>query len=328
MSENHSKKNARKTILIFLAVIAVAAVLWLFYSVYVSKAITWGDVYAAFGITANEEKTPEDIADNGPPDEAVVTGDVRVSFLYVGQGDCIVIEDNGKTAVIDTGEYAEVRRVLDFLEKRGIDKIDYLIATHPHTDHIGSMQTLVNDYSVEEVIFTYVPSELTPTNATYINLLKTIDKTNTPVTVPAVGDTITLGKGCFEVFFAGGGSDLNNCSLVLKYTVGKRSFLFMGDTEFEVEDALSDSFGKRLSCDVLKAGHHGTKYATGNNLLAAAKPEYVVITCGIDNEYGYPKEQVLERIKNAGGETLRTDLDGTITFTTDGESLTVETEAA
>ncbi len=328
MSENYSKRNAKKTILILLAVIAAAAVMWLFYSVYISKAITWGDVYAAFGISVSEEKTPEDISDSGEADEAVEASAVRVTFLYVGQGDCIVIEDNGKTAVIDTGEYSEVERLLRFLDERGIKSIDYLIATHPHTDHIGSMQTLVNDYSVGEVVFTYVPAELTPTNATYINLLKTIDKTATPVTVPKAADTIPLGKGSFEVLYAGGGSDLNNCSLVLMYTVGNRSFLFMGDAEFEVEDALFESLGKRLRCDILKAGHHGTKYATGNNLLSAAKPEYVVITCGIDNEYGYPKEQVLERIKKSGGEVLRTDIDGTITVTTDGESLTVETEAA
>ncbi|NLC78418.1 MAG: MBL fold metallo-hydrolase [Ruminococcaceae bacterium] len=320
---SQSNKNARSIILKLIAVIIAAAFIWLLYSIYISKVITWGDVYAAFGISESEELSPED-----KMDVLSESGDTRVTFLYVGQGDCIVIEDAGKVAVIDTGEYIEIDRLLSFLETRKITKIDYLIATHPHTDHIGSMQTLVYDYSVSEIIFTSVPDDLTPTNATYINLLKAIDKTGTPVTIPSVGDKISLGDGGFEVLYAGGGSALNNCSLVLIYTVGERSFLLTGDAEFEVEDALAEEFGKRLRCDVLKAGHHGTKYATGNNLLSAAKPEYVVIMCGTDNEYGYPKEQVLGRIADAGGQVLRSDLNGIITFTTDGQSLNVTTERA
>ncbi len=322
MNEQHNTPTQKSVIIKFIVIAVAVAIMWVLYSVYISKTITWNDVYDVFRIK-------QDVAANDEPTEegtALATDGVRVSFVDVGQGDSIVIEAGESVVVIDTGDYAAEQSLKSFLEKEGIDEIDYLIATHPHSDHIGNMEALIENYRVDKVVFPYITDDLTPTNSTYVYLLKTIDKNNIPLTIPAVGEKIVLDKGEITVLYNGGGSDINNSSLVLMYVYGESSFLLMGDAEFEVEDKLCDEYGRELSCDVLKAGHHGTKYATGNNILSAASADYVVIMCGIDNEYGYPKEAVLKRIASEGAAVLRTDLDGDISFLCDEQSFELSTK--
>ncbi|MEA4912214.1 MAG: MBL fold metallo-hydrolase [Oscillospiraceae bacterium] len=323
MHERRKGLTPKRTALLLCALLIAAAVLWLLYAIYIDGAMTWGDVYEALGLQGG-------VAQNASPATSPADGAVRVTFVDVGQGDCIVIEAGESVVMIDAGDFAAETTVLSFLAAHGIKKIDYLVATHPHTDHIGSMQAVVEGCEIGQILFANVPADMTPTNSTYRYLLEAIQKKGAPVSVPVAGDEIALDKGVLRVLYAGAGSDLNNCSLVLQYVYGDTRFLLTGDAEFEVEDALCDQYGDALRSDVLKAGHHGTKYATGNGILAEARPSYLVIMCGLDNEYGYPKQAVLDRAAKAGAEILRTDLQGDITFTSDGRTLTpsVEKEAA
>ncbi|MEA5051661.1 MAG: MBL fold metallo-hydrolase [Oscillospiraceae bacterium] len=312
----------KRIALLLIVILAAALLLWLLYAIYIDGTLTWGRVYETLGLqggVAQQEQSP-----------ALAQDSVRVTFLDVGQGDCTVIEAGGSVVMIDAGDYTAEDAVLSFLAGRGIRKIDYLIATHPHTDHIGSMEAVLRKYDVGKVLFTSVPDDMTPTNSTFTYLLREIKSKGVSLSIPAAGDELPLSRGTLKVLYAGPGTTLNNCSMVLLYTYGDTRFLLMGDAEFEVEDKLCAQYGGALACDVLKAGHHGTKYATGNNILGCAKPKYLVVMCGLDNEYGYPKQAVLDRAAKAGAEVLRTDLDGDIVFTSDGSalSLTTEKEAA
>ena len=155
-----------------------------------------------------------------------------------------------------------------------------------------------------------------------------IGQKSVPLEVLHRGDIISAADGelTFTVHWSGGGKDLNDCSLVMTAEYGQNRILFMGDAEQDVErDLLSD--GADLRADVLKVGHHGTKYATTSRFLSAVKPSYAVISCGLDNEYGYPKEEVLERLLSAGAQIFRTDIQGDIHFVMDGTRIAYEAGA-
>lgn len=247
------------------------------------------------------------------------SGELKVHFLDVAQGDSIFIElPDGKCMLIDAGEREYAGRVISLIDCLGYTKIDYLIATHPHSDHIGGMQRVVENFEIGEI---YMPEAISDTK-TFISLLETIESKGLSINVAKSGVNIPLGNGAAAKFVAPVSivDDLNNCSAVLHLGFGNRSFLFMGDAEIPEEDTITDN----IDCDVLKVGHHGSKTSSGEAFLKKATPEIAVISCGEGNEYGHPHDVALMRLKYAGiKEFYRTDLSGTVTVATDGEKLTV-----
>lgn len=244
-------------------------------------------------------------------------GEIRVHFIDVGQGDSIFIElSNGKCMLIDAGERDYAGEVISLIDCLGYGKIDYLIATHPHSDHIGGMQRVVENFDIGEV---YMPEAISDTS-TFINLLETLDNRKLSINVAKSGVSINIDASTVAEFVAPVTivEDLNNCSAVLKLKYGNKTFLFTGDAEIPEEETIKSD----VSCDVLKVGHHGSYTSSGNNFLTLAKPEIAVISCGKDNEYGHPHQDALERLQRAGVDKIyRTDISGTITVSTDGKTL-------
>ncbi len=248
-------------------------------------------------------------------------------FLSVGQGDSMILKLGNWTAMVDTGMFEEAETLVSDLDLYGVDHLDAVFISHPHFDHMGSLQTVLKKYPVGTVYFADIPEELTPTANWYERALDVIGQKSVPLEVLHRGDVISAADGelTFTVHWSGGGKDLNDCSLVMTAEYGRNRILFMGDAEQDVErDLLSD--GADLRADVLKVGHHGTKYATTSRFISAVRPSYAVISCGFDNEYGYPKEEVLERLLSAGSQIFRTDIQGNIHFVMDGKRIGCEAE--
>ncbi|MCC8073986.1 MAG: MBL fold metallo-hydrolase [Clostridiales bacterium] len=250
--------------------------------------------------------------------------DLVVHYLDVGQGDSEFIElPNGECMLIDAGEKENADYVVETIQNYGYDTINYVVATHPHTDHIGAMADVIDEFSIDEV---YMPKAVS-TSATYENLLETISDKNLEITTAKSGVSVYSDSELDIEFLAPVGtdySDLNNFSAVLKITYNETSFLFTGDAEDTAEEEMLENCYYELDCDVLKVGHHGSRYSSTEDFLNAVTPQYAVIEVGEGNSYGHPHDEAIERLENIGAEILRTDELGLITIRSDGENITVE----
>lgn len=250
--------------------------------------------------------------------------DVSVHFIDVGQGDCELIRVGDQSILIDAGENDKGNTVLDYLNKQGIEKIDLFIGTHPHSDHIGGMDTVINRIEVGEVLMPELPDSLVPTTKTYTDVLTAIADKNLPVTAAEPGQVYTFGDATLEILGPlRDYDDLNDMSVVAKLTYGSTTFLFGGDMEKEVEDDLLNA-NADVRADVLKLSHHGSKTSNSKAFLDAVGADTYAICVGAGNSYGHPHDQVLNRI--SGKQVYRTDLNGDIVIGTDGANLTVQTE--
>lgn len=245
-----------------------------------------------------------------------------VHYIDVGQADSIFIElPNSQTMLIDAGNEENGSQVVNYIKALGYSKITYLIATHPHADHIGGMAYVVNNINVGSV---YMP-KATTTTQTYADLLTAISNKGLSVSTAKAGITLFDADNLKVVMLAPNNDqydDLNNYSAVIKITYKSNSFLFMGDAEelSENEMKLSDDI---LEADVLKVGHHGSASSTGFVFLTMVRPKYAVISVGADNDYGHPSQETLDLLSSFGIKTYRTDKDGTIVFTSDGTNISV-----
>lgn len=250
--------------------------------------------------------------------------DVSVHFIDVGQGDCELIRVGDQSILIDAGENDKGNTVVDYLNKQGIEKIDLFIGTHPHSDHIGGMDTVINRMEVGEVLMPELPDSLVPTTKTYTDVLTAIADKNLPVTAAEPGQVYTFGDATLEILGPlRDYDDLNDMSVVAKLTYGSTTFLFGGDMEKEVEDDLLGAKAD-VRADVLKLSHHGSKTSNSKAFLDAVGADTYAICVGAGNSYGHPHDQVLNRI--SGKQVYRTDLNGDIVIGTDGANLTVQTE--
>ena len=250
--------------------------------------------------------------------QTTALADIKVSFFDVGQGDSALIQADGKSMLIDAGPDESADRLLSYLSDSGIKQIDILVGTHPHEDHIGGIDDVLGKYSVGSI---WMPKAAAETQ-TFEDLLLAIQDKGLKITAPAPGATYTLGNGKITVLAPNSQTydDLNNYSIVFRLDYGNNSFLFTGDAEELAENEILQS-KHLIDADVLKVGHHGSNTATSQSFLDAITPNWAVISCGKDNTYGHPHAETLVRLQTAGATILRTDLDGTITFTSDGKVL-------
>ncbi|MBO4954500.1 MAG: MBL fold metallo-hydrolase [Clostridia bacterium] len=257
------------------------------------------------------------------PDRA--EGTLMVEFLDVEQGDSALIHlPNGETMLIDAGERDQGEHVVATLQEQGITRLDYVIGTHPHTDHIGGLQEVIESFDIGEI---YMPKKL-HTTKTFENLLLAIRDKGLSVTSAKAGVTVLEDEGVFATFVAPQDTDyeeLNDYSAVLRLTFGETSFLFTGDAEAVSEHEMLNS-GQSLSADVLKVGHHGSTTSNTVAFLKAVSPTHAVISCGAGNDYGHPHKQILKRLSALKATVWRTDEQGKITVTSDGTTLTVTPE--
>lgn len=248
------------------------------------------------------------------------TSGLSVHIINVGQGDSILVCCDGKDMIIDGGTPQESTTVENYLRACGVKSFSYVIATHPHSDHIGGLVDVIKGYKVGTIIM----SNATTTTQTYENLLTAIADKKMKITRARVGNSYELGGAKFVILApAGTYDDLNDTSVVIKLTYKSKSFLFMGDaSENSEKDILSEN--RDLSADVLKVGHHGSSTATTQPFLNAVRPEYAVISVGQGNKYGLPNTEVIQRLRNAGIKIFRTDINGTVVFVSDGKTIKYE----
>ena len=245
-----------------------------------------------------------------------------VEYIDVGQGDAALIQCDGHYMLIDGGPSDASSILYTILKQKNITALDAVIATHPDADHIGGISGALN-FASTDVCFSPVTEYDT---RQFRSLLRYLKRHNLSITVPKAGESFKLGSA--EVEIIGPTTvpdDSNNSSIVTRITYGETVFLFTGDAEEDEEKAISRA-GYSVDCDVLKVAHHGSAYSTKNAFLKKAGPQIAVISCGKDNSYGHPAKEVLERLSTAGVELYRTDLQGDITVTSDGKTVTVETE--
>lgn len=267
--------------------------------------------------TQPETTEPEEtqIPTTKPPAPSTSTG-FKVHFIDVGQADAALVICDGKTMLIDGGNSADSNLIYTYLKKQGVSHLDYVIATHAHEDHVGGLSGALNYATVGTV---YCPVKSYSSNA-FNNFVKYVQQRGSSITVPSQGHSFSLGSARCTVLAVNTSSDTNNSSIVLRIVYGNTSFLFTGDAEREVEEAMINR-GVPLSATVLKVGHHGSYTSTSYAFLWNVMPQYAVISCGKDNSYGHPHNEVLSRLHDADVWTFRTDLQGDIVCTSNGSSV-------
>ena len=289
----------------------------------------------------------EQSSDTAVNSKAEAKGQLTISMLDIGQGDAVLIQTGAKNILIDTGDdkyYEDGKKgkentqLLTELQKLKIDHIDTLVMTHAHADHIGKADKVIAQYGVKELVYNGIPS----TSKYFINALKAAKANGTQQVKVKAGDVLDFGNGVsFEIVSpsqslidedtaaikAKKKVDVNNESVVGRLIFGNFAMLFTGDAEGPVEKDMAASYGKKLKCQVLKAGHHGSKTSSTAEFLKLVQPESVVMSLGVNNQYGHPHEALLNRLQKQGVKNIyRTDANGTITIVSDGSSYSITTE--
>lgn len=245
--------------------------------------------------------------------------DMKVHFIDVDQGDSTFIElPNGEAMLIDAGETDQADKVVTYIYSQGYDTIDYVVATHAHSDHIGGLPVVLDSFNIENFYMTSAVA----TTSIYEDMLNAVDESGAAVHDVMAGDVIYNEANLLIEVVAPKEIDYdeqNNNSVVIKLTYGDDKFLFTGDAEKSEEDGIWTN----IKCDVLKVGHHGSDSSSSSNFLKKVEPSYAVISCGLHNSYGHPTDDVLKRLDDRNIDVYRTDLQGTIVFTSDGSNISV-----
>lgn len=271
---------------------------------------TWDEIFGMAGLT-----------DQGPLDSQL-----RVDILDVGNADAILVRSGEASLLIDAGENNDGDQVVDALRSRGVNRLDYAIATHPDADHIGGMDVVVNKLTVDTFIMAFMPEGSTPTTKTYLDLLEALTNKGIAVTEAEPGQSYALDEAQLELIGPPApSSDTNNNSVVCRVTYGSKRFLFMGDAEKEEENALIAA-GADLRADFIKLGHHGSRSSSQKAFLEKVSPAYAAITCGAGNSYGHPHAETLQTLEDLQIAYTRSDLNGTVKLLCDGSRITVITE--
>lgn len=245
-----------------------------------------------------------------------------VTFLDVGQGDAAIVECDGHYMLIDGGDTEYSSQMYSYMKRNAIDMLDIVVATHAHADHAGGLSGALN-YATAGLVLCPVTEYDTDT---FRNFAKFAEKNGSGITVPEKFSTYALGSAVVTILGLNAGSSGNDASIILSITYADKVFLFTGDAEREAEQAVLAECPELLKADVLKVGHHGSASSTTYPFLREVLPEIAVISCGVGNSYGHPTDSALSRLRDADVTVYRTDLQGDIVISYDGEQWNVATQ--
>ena len=274
------------------------------------------------GCTQLDLDIPNSNALENDKDFVVNENQVIAHYIDVGQGDASFIElPNGEVMLIEAGIASSSEKIIDYIKNLGYNRIDYVVATHPHADHIGGMAEVIEAFDVGAI---YMPKAVS-TSKTYENLLETIKNKGLSVKTGKVGVSVLQEEDLTIEMLAPNQdkySSLNNYSIVLKITYGNTSFLYTGDAEELSEKEIMGN----VEADVLKVGHHGSDTSSSEEFLKRVNPKYAVISVGEDNSYDHPASSTIKKLEKYTDHIYRTDLNGTVVVTSDGVNIAVKTE--
>lgn len=241
-----------------------------------------------------------------------------VHFIDVGQADCALLEYNGQFVLIDGGYPESGPAVVEYLQEQGVEELALVVATHLHGDHLGGLPTVLSVFPTQRIWC----SSRTYYSNTYDQFCYYADQQDVLIENPMIGEKLLLGDVQLQLLgpISKDYVDLNNTSLVIMATYENNKFLFTGDMRWEAEKELVEA-GTDLKADVLKVGHHGSYTSSSYVFLREVMPEFAVISCGRNNEYGHPHAEPMSRLRDAGITIYRTDQMGTIIATSDGENI-------
>ncbi|MBQ0097591.1 MAG: MBL fold metallo-hydrolase [Oscillospiraceae bacterium] len=248
---------------------------------------------------------------------------LSVHFIDVGQGDSILLESNGEFVLVDAGESDYGSTVVNYIKSQNADTLKYVIATHPHSDHCGGLTKVINKLGCEN----FITVETDQSTKTWTNVLKAVDKADANYIDAKVGETYSFGESSFEIMapLSDNYEGYNNYSVVIKATYKDTSFLLMGDAEKQSEKEMLKA-KEDISADVIKLGHHGSSSSSSKEFLKAVNPDYAVISCGKDNDYGHPHKETIQTLSKLSIPYFETDIDGTIVACSNGTDIKFYTE--
>ncbi len=317
-------KKARNKLL-YVAAIVIIVIIGSYLGVNFSEILSENGIFPG-------ESTEEQFI----PGESV-EGQFIVTMIDVGQADCFLLEQNGKTALIDCGTSSAADDVIEYLKQKGITRLDYVMGTHPHDDHMGGMYKIITNFEIGTIIIPEI-TKMQITTAWYGKLMKEIkdgiyDEKNPEKEVryildyPEVGEIYTLGEAELKVIgpIEEPKNNANNYSIVLKVSFGTQDIIMTGDAETQVEKAILAT-GTNLDAEILKAGHHGSDTSTSDEFLDAISPEYVLISAGFGNKHEHPIKSIMEKLEKRNLEVYRTDESGTVVITITSDSIEFSVE--
>lgn len=277
--------------------------------------------YAYTTFINTENKNQEGPIKERKTEDVIFAGEntLNVYFIDVGQADSILLENKGHYMLIDAGNNEDGPKLVNYFNEQDIKEFDYVVGTHAHEDHIGGMDDIIKNFKINNF---YMPDAITTTK-TFEDVLDALEETNVIFQTPKVNQTFNLQDTTITTLsVTADEKNLNDTSIVLKVKYGTNTFLFMGDASTKIEKNL---LNKDIKSDVLKVGHHGSRYSTSLEFLKKVSPEYAVISVGENNTYKHPHEEILKRLEEQNIQIYRTDKQGTILAKSNGSIITFST---
>ena len=340
-NDNNNREERREKIIAIIVVIFLSiAVLLGFEEPRTWLANYWEEITSDGGVfeelgdeletILNQFGNPEEGQPPKPTTPPVIVenpeGTLVITMIECGQADSFLLQQDGKVALIDCGTRSTGDDVVSYLKEQGITRIDYLIGTHPHDDHMGGMHTVLTNFEIGAVIIPKVKNGEVTANW-YLKLVRELKKDKYVVEYAQKDSMYLLGDAMMTIIgpLSEPKDNINNYSTVMMVTFGEIDILFTGDAEVEVEEELLKS-GVDLDAEILKVGHHGSDTSSSEEFLDAVSPEYALISCKIGNKYDHPTESTMNKLEERDIEVYRTDESGTVVVTIEDDKVNFSCE--